>query len=266
MKIGLVMPICTTHAMQVDAWASACENSQPDTPFYVLLNGITPSELPPLPDRIQVLQEPARFEDEKDLWDYCLRFAVAQGWDWCMLIHDDFRIMEPGWEADLALSEGWRVAIASWLGYGLWNKEANSGYPTDGHLAVTFDSMSFGFNVPIFAERGFITDTRWGYGFASWEANGWALQNDYAVWHILGNSWHQWIPNENTRTKLELGAQGHPEIRERYFGISLPSRVIDTEHIEIIDRTVRIAPLGATDQPRVTHCIDAGQEHLHEFE
>lgn len=253
------MPICTRHAMQEESWTAAQRHSKPDTPFYALLNGIAPDQLPPLPDGMQVIYEPSRYEDECDLWNDCLALAVKSGWDWCMVIHDDFRMMESGWEDDLALSEGWRVCLASWLGYGIWTAEANSGYPTSGHLAVALDSFSFGFKVDVFKQRGYVAGSRYGFGYGAWESNAWALQNDYAVWRILLDSWHQWLPNENARSKLGVGAPGHPDIRQRFAGVVLPSEVVDTEHIKILDRIVRIAPEGVTDAGRKADCLNAGQ-------
>lgn len=244
MRFGLVMPVCCRHSMQEEAWTTARKYSRPETPFYVLFNGIDPW---PLPDGIQTLHEPGGFTDEADIWNYCLEMAVANKWDWLFMIHDDFSMREPGWEADMEQSEGWRVAIAGWFAYTHWNEECVGQYPAPGHLATCIDPLSIGFNVKLFAERGYIAKPEWGFGFGAWDVNAWALTQGYAVWHIPLDNWHHWIPNENSRTKMNKGASGHPEIRERWKDQAFPSCVIDGAHIEVCGKRIRIAPIGVSD-------------------
>ena len=189
-----------------------------------------------------------------------------------MVIHDDFQMREPGWEAQLEEAARWRVALASWCCYEQWNEEANSSDASTGHLGVTLDSMSFGFSVEFFRQRGCVSATRFGFGFGAWDAMGYALSKDYACWRILLNSWHQWLPR-NSRSILNVGAPGHPEIKTLWKSV-LPSRVVDPEHVEIAGRRVRIAPDDYTghEQPRRvelrindenTFVTDAGQsQHI----
>lgn len=243
MKVGLIMPICTSHEMQVDSWTSARGNSLPETPFVALFNGREPEAMP---EGTTVVHHPPRFEDEADLWWWCLEYAQAHGWDWCMVIHDDFRITEPGWEKQLEESAGWRVALASWVAYDGWDEQANSSVGISHSFphrhAVVVDSCSFGFRVDLFAERGCIAATRWGYGFGAWDANGWALSQGYAVWRILLNSHHNWKDGgKNTRAMMNIGAPGHPEIKTLWASV-LPAAVADSAHMLVAGKLIRVAP------------------------
>jgi hypothetical protein len=260
MKVGLIIPTCTRHAMQERAWWSCRHFSQRDTPVIALLNGITAGELPPIPEGVEVVQQVGRFEDECDLWQWCLDYAVAQQWDWCMVVHDDFAMREPGWEHQLELAHGWRVALATWCAYSVWDEQANPSLPSVDHLGVTLDSFSFGFRVDLFRERGCVGALRFGYGYGAWEPCIWALQQGYAIWSILLNSDHHWVP-DNTRRVLGLGANGHPHFQSYATGKTevsaatpvLPARRLDGEHIDVAGRAVRIAPKGVTMADVLVH-------------
>lgn len=251
MKVGLIMPVATEHEMVRDSWNAAREMSLPETPFTVLFNGCEPFGPVPPNTAVEVRSHGQRFTDEADLWWWCLEYAEATGWDWCMVVHDDFRMMEPGWESELRKSEGWRVGLASWCCYEAWDESANSGGGASvGHVGVTLDSMSFGFDVRLFRRRGCVAATRFGFGFGAWDAMGWALSQDYACWRIMLNSWHQWLPR-NSRAVLGIGAPGHPEIKDLWASV-LPARVLDAKHVEIAGRRVRVAPPDhrGDEQPR----------------
>lgn len=246
MRFGLVMPVCCRHAMQEEAWTTARQHSRPDTPVYVLFNGIDPF---PLPEGIQTMHADGQgYTEESDMWNYCLTFAVDQSWDWLFIIHDDFSMREPGWEAEMEKSEGWKVALATWFAYEQWNEECVGQYPASGHLATCIDPLSIGFNVNVFKERGYITNSKFGFGFGAWDVNAWALTQGYAIWRIPLNSWHHWLSTEpNARTKMNKGAMGHPEIREQWKGKAFPAKVLDSEHIQVVDKVFRVAPEGLSD-------------------
>lgn len=243
MKCGLIMPVCCRHDMQEEAWTTARRYSRPETPLYVLFNGIEPWSLP---DGIQAIYVAGGYTDEADLWNYGLGFAIEQGWDWVFFIHDDFSMREPGWETEMEKSEGWRVALAGWFAYTDWNKECVGQNPAAGHLATCIDPLSIGFNVAVFQERGYIALPEWGFGFGAWDVNAWALSQGYAVWRIPLDSWHHWLTSGNTRNKMNKGAPGHPQIGERWKDIAFPCRVLDGEHIEVVGQTIRVAPEGQT--------------------
>lgn len=264
MRCGLIVPICTRHSMQQEALRTARSMSRTDTPVIALLNGITAGELEfPIPDGIEVVERVSRFDDECDLWQWGLERACLQDWEWCLYLHDDFSMREPGWEAELEKARGYRVALASWLAYAVWDEEANSGWVTPGPFGVVLDSMSFAFRTDVFASRGCVAETRYGFGFGAWDANAWALEHDYAVWHVRLNSWHQW-DGDNTRGKLGVGASGHPDIRTRFRGVVLPARVADDAHIQIVNRLVRIAPEDSliVDPPRTVSCQINGERFV----
>ena len=244
MKVGLIMTVAVPHSMQEEAWTFAKRNSRPDTPFIVLFNGIPAMEVPEGVERI-FRRDP--FTDEADLWQWGLELAQERGWDWCMFIHDDFKIVEPGWEDELEASAGWRVALASWLGYMDWDIGANTSRSTPHRLAVGLDSMAFGFNVHVFKRRGTVCATRFGFGYGAWDAQAWALSQGYAIWRIMLNSDHQWR-QDNTRTKLARGADGHPWFKDNWQSV-LPSHVIDERHISVAGDLVKIAPHADTPVP-----------------
>ena len=260
MKVGLIIPTCVPHEMQSRSWESAAQFSKPETPIIALINGLRPPPvdeccastfelapkltLDPIPERITPVYINDRFTDECDLWQWGLEFAIERGWDWCMFCHDDFAMTEPGWEDDLAQSEGWRVALASWVTYGVWDDQANTSLPTATHIGVCLDSLSFGFNVKFFEQRGCVGTSRFGYGYGGWEPCAYALRNDMAVWNIRLNSDHQWVSG-NTRGLLSLGADGHPMAKGGYAKDVLPACVVGEHSISVAGRTIRVAPGGA---------------------
>lgn len=243
MNFGLIMPVCTHHAMQQEAWTLARTHSRADTAFIVLFNGCEPM---PVPEGTEAISVP-RFTDEQDLWQWGLNLAVERGWDWTMFIHDDFAMREPGWEADIEQSDGWRVAVASWCVYTEWDEPGGS-YPTPHHLGVTIDSFSFGFRTDVFKARGCVTAMRFGFGFAAWDTCAWALDNGYGIWRIVLNSDHQWMP-DNSRAIQHVGAPGHPEVTLAWKDRIMPARTPDASHIMVAGRMFRIAPQGWTPTP-----------------
>lgn len=243
MKVGIIVPSAVQHDMWQESVELNRQFSKPDTPMYVLYNGLKPQMLP---ENVDGLIAPRVFDDECDLWNFCLGFAYAHGWDWCMMMHDDFAMLEPGWEDELAKAAGWRVALASHLTYDVWDHEAVSANASVGHLGVTIDSFSFAFNVPLFRHRGCVAAARFGFGYGAWDSCAWALQQGYALWRIRLDAKHHWKPH-NTREVLRVGAPGHPEIGAMYRPL-LPARVAGGENIMVANDTIRIAPAGVTDE------------------
>lgn len=242
MKVGLIMTVACNHSMQQEAWEAARRNSHPDTPFIVLFNGIAPMAVC---EGIETIHREQPFTDEADLWWWGVELAVQRGWDWVMFIHDDFRIDAPGWEADLALSDGWCIALASWLAYEEWDVEANTRLPASSHLAVAIDSMAMGINVALFRSRGCVTETRFQFGFGAWDAQAWALERGYAIWRIQLPSDHNWR-NDNSRAVMRKGAEGHPWFKTNW-SVVLPSCVVDAHHISVKGKITRIAPPEASN-------------------
>lgn len=240
MKFGLIMTVCCRNPMQEMAWTSAREHTRPETPFYVLFNGIDPW---PLPDGIQTLHAGEAFTDEADIWNYGLQLAIQNQWDWFVFVHDDFRMMAPGWEASLEQSEGWRVALAGWFLYRRFSDEEIGQYPTPGPIGTCIDPLSIGFKTGIFAERGYVIYPEFQFGFGAWDLNCWLLSEGYAIWRIPLDSWHHWIPNQNSRSMVHKGADGHRMVMDRWKERVLPADVIDGGlSIIVRDRKFRIAP------------------------
>lgn len=237
MKHGVIIPTACAHSMQSYAYDAARRCSRPETPVLVLFNGCDPL---PVPDGVEVVRH-ASFVDESDLWQWCLEHAVRVGWDWCMMVHDDFEMYEPGWEAQLEEAATWRVALASWLTWDVWDEQANTSVASPGRIGVAIDSFTFGFRVDLFAARGFVCAARWGFGYGAWEPNAWALRNDYALLRIVLNCRHQWEPM-NARALLKVPAPGHPEFRAQYGQNVLPARVLDAKRMAVRGRVVQVVP------------------------
>ena len=246
MKIGLIMPVACRQPMQEECWTAAAVNKRPDTPFYVLFNGL--DQWCDLPHNVVSLQEPAEHTDEADLWWRCVTLASDKGWDWVTIIHDDFKICVPGWEDWIENSRGKRVALAAWCAYAAWTIEGNGSFsphltPDENgasQIGVVLDSMGWAIHVPTFMERGCVTEERFGFGFGAWDACGWALEHGYAIWRIRGESWHHWKPNQNTRAMMSRGANGHPRIVTKYVGRSLPASVVNDDTIEVCGKRYSI--------------------------
>lgn len=252
MKIGVVIPTRVHHAMRELSWTGAREHSEAETDVIVLFNGCDPVALP---EGVSTVHQVAPYHDEADLWWDALQLAERRGWDWCMMQHDDFRMMEPGWEAQLRESEGWRVAIAAHCVHAGWSNGSGC-YPSWGRgkpeaygdwpsrLGVTIDSMSFGFRVDVFRARGCVTEGRYGFGFGAWDACAWALMNEYGCWRIQQNAWHHWIEN-NARAILSIGAPGHQDVCARYGAQIFPSEITsDGTSIVRAGHQFRCAPEG----------------------
>lgn len=252
MTVGLVIPICTTHPMQAESITNARRYSLSDTPVIVAINGdMAP---PAVPDGVEILTHGERFSDEADLWNWILALAVERGWDWCMIQHDDFRMEEGGWEAQLALAHDCKVALASWCTYDKWLTGAVSADHSRGYLGVIADPLTLGFRVSLFRERGCLTTMRVGFGYAAWEANGWALEQGYGVWRIRLNGSHQWLVGQNTRDKVApgAGAGGHGEVAGLYKHI-LPAEVVDANAFTLNGQRFEVGAVPPAEKRR-THC------------
>lgn len=241
--------------MQERAWTLARQHSRADTDVILLLNRDESLSKSP-PDDVDIIHRFPAFDDEQDLWQFGLDLAIRRGWDWTMFIHDDFAILEPGWEADIELSADWRVALASWCVYTDWDEPGGS-YPTTHHLGVTVDSMSFGFRTDVFAARGCVTAQRYGFGFGAWDSCAWALDNGYGVWRVQLDSDHQWEPT-NSRVLLRQGAGGHQHVTALWKDRILPARTPDWAHVQAGSRTFRIAPASLQTPPVIRDVITTG--------
>lgn len=252
MKAGVVMGTCIEHGMQNEAWASIRRYSHASTEVVAVLNGEHAPKAPTLPFGVEKMRREAAFTEEADLWQYGFDLALSRGWDWCVFLHDDFALTEScvGWEEELGLLDNWRIALATWTSSENITRDAEpwNHEPTrPGQLRCTLDPCSIAFRMSVFAPRGCFTDLRSSrreyimYGYAAYEAAGWALSQDYAIWQLKGSTDHNWL-EANTRYLLGFGAGGQRATAVKYAGVAFPAEHIDMQHIKIIDRIVRIAP------------------------
>ena len=250
MKFGIVMGTCIPHAMQAEAWRENRRWSRAGTEMVAIFNGTTPDACAALPIGVEAYQAESRFTEECDLWQCGFNIATAKGWDWCVFLHDDFKIFDScvGWEAELEGVADWRVGMATWCpaqGIAANGNPFDTGRP--GRLCCSLDSCSIGFRMSLFGPRGFFTDTRTNdrvsiqYGFGAFESMGWMFSQDHAIWHLQGETCHHWI-YENARILTKAGAGGHQEVAARYRDVSFPAERWDEYHIKVCDRVVRIAP------------------------
>ena len=116
MKFGAVIGICTDRdEYQRAAIESIRAQSEPGTEIVAVFNGIAPFVLPP---GIEALHYKDRIGREQGTWRVVFDLAVARGWDFACDFHDDFSLLEPGWEAEIRRLAGlYRVAIAAFVGY-----------------------------------------------------------------------------------------------------------------------------------------------------
>jgi len=249
MKMGMIIPTRIGLELHKWVWKDARENSRPDTEILALLNGVTRRELldgpgGDIPDGIDVHEMIGPFDDECDLWKWCLDYAVGKGWDWCLVLHDDSMLKEPGWEEEIEEAAGWRVALASHQTYTIWKKNGETGNVVElesPKFGTNCDPCSFGFNVKIFQERGCVSNWRIGFGFGCYETFAWCLGQKYAIRLLSGRLWHHPDWSKNTRDVLNVGANGHEDTKNKFASI-LPAYTEDDKYISIAGERVEIVP------------------------
>lgn len=257
MRFGVVIPIACNHEMQAEALESVRRHSEPQTLIIALLQGEVDVPLPQGVTSIRV----SLFDDEVDLWAWGLATAIEKNWDWCLFVHDDFAMLESGWEDQLRASSGWRVALASWAVYSVWDAEANTSQFTSGPVGVCLDSMAFAFRTDVFRERGCVSEMRYGFGYGAWDACAYALANGMGVWRVHLNSKHQWV-DKNSRAWLGKAAPGHPECRQAFRSKVLPSRVVDETAIEVCGVRHELKGPTAMDREKRTTSVQLNYDQV----
>ena len=242
MRFGVIIPTAVRHEVQNAAWRSALGLSRFDTEVVALLNGITAEELRGIPSGISTIQVDA-FEDECDLRQWCLEYASAHKWDWCLIMHDDLELLEGGWESDIEASKGWKVVMASHLCWTLWDSEACSGMVKGGaeyRIGVALCPASLAINVAAFRKRGFVTNLRRGFGYGQLETTAWGLSQGCAVWRLWGKVYHGANFDKNTRAVNRVFPTSHPGPAP--FLNVLPAEVVDDEHVRVSGKVLKVAP------------------------
>lgn len=227
MKFGMVIGVCIQQTIQNLCIAHARQFSRPDTEIIVLYNGC--GEVCTLPPNVEVMKRENMIGREQGLWVDGLKIAQQRGWDWFVNIHDDFNILEAGWEENVEKAAAkYRIGIAGWCTYPYASENGITGArPEDSNLKtpmhVTVDGCGICFNVDLFTHRGFVTDMDEKCGYGEYEAGFWCIQHGYGIHHIEKNSGHfAGLANiPNTRTLLHLGAGGHQDTYHRYTNAKL---------------------------------------------
>ncbi len=196
------MGTCVPHVHQQNAYRYARDNSLPSTEMVVIFNG-TPVQA--VPDGVECVEVPDRLSQPCGLWPAAFTIAVDRDWEWCAILHDDFWMLEAGWEAKLAAAEReYWIGMAAWCAmdcfdeHGMYIADQCETYGSHGiyqeGLAVVADSMGLAFNMALFSDRGCFCDVpeeSGGYGYGEVEAALWTLQQEWALWH-LDLSWEHY--------------------------------------------------------------------------
>lgn len=211
MKFGLVIFVCTLHEWTVKCCYAARAMSRPDTEVIVVFNGQAPVELDP---GIEVAWLPERLGCENATWPHAYALAVARGWDWCAIVHDDHLLDAPGWEAQLETDAApYRIGLAGWsttqtiadTGANQCQEYPDGSHSTEGPLAVFTDGCGIVFNVALFRERGFFSDANDQFAGMDLEACCWALAQRHAVWGFRLASFHHPPFVRNSRQTFRFG-------------------------------------------------------------
>lgn len=200
MRMGLVIGACVVHAHQQGAFRLAQVHSLPSTEVVVLFNG---TDVQNLPDQVEAIHVPERLNQPCGLWSQIFDLATERQWTWCAILHDDFWMLEPGWEEKLQEANRlYRVGMGVWCGFtgfdgqgrescadGLasFHNQDNGSRQYNEGLAVTPDSMGLVFNMALFGPRGRfcdVPDNGTGYGYGEIEAALWTLQQRWVLWHL----------------------------------------------------------------------------------
>lgn len=221
MKIGAVIGICTDRdPYQRECIDSIRSCSESGTIVVAIFNGIVPFPVAP---GVETMYFPERLGRERGLWKLAFKIALERGWDWCFDFHDDFKLLEPGWEAVLQdLDRRYRLGVAAWTA---WNRMGITGPPgsrsfdsggRDFLLGTAVDGCGFGWNMHLFKRRGKITflDAELGYGEA--DTGLWALNQGWACANIR-TAWEHRKVSSSTRMALNIPAEGLNEVLEAHL-------------------------------------------------
>ena len=173
MKFGVVLGICTDRdADQRRAINSIARFTRKDTEMFAVFNGVKPFEVDP---RYKITHYENLLGREQGLWPLALQIAGEHQWDFVFAPHDDFYLLESGWERWIERAyRTYKIGIASYACWGYADGHAtnpdpkNPNYtvetgnppttgPVDSPLGVAIDGCGVAFNTRLFTQRGWIT-------------------------------------------------------------------------------------------------------------
>lgn len=227
-RIGAVISTALCHEYLPLAMSYLRGNSREDTELALLVNGCRLTcEVHP---RFTVISLAEYVPYLNGVWPRIYALAIERNWDWCVLVHDDMLLTEPGWEAALLQAQDrWHVGLAAWCTYdaiaidGMWY--ALNGGPG---LALIADGCALAFRMSAFRARGCFTDLDLDYGYGDAEASLWCLDQGLAVVNVGQPSHHF---GSIARNRLRLGVGGMDTLIDRYRDLR-PTRVILPNAVE----------------------------------
>ena len=247
MKFGVVVGVCTDRdEHQRRSLQSIVDFSSSDTELICIFNGVEPFDIDP---RYEIIHVPELIGKEQGLWGKAFDIAVERGWDWCANFHDDFFLLESGWEDWLyRINHTHFIAMASFATYktitpvfplsGDYSYESGNN-DAPGFLGVTIDGCGMAFNMELFHQRSMFTSLDVACGYGETEACLWALEKGWASACIPLRSDHHPEGTNNSREVLHVGADGVHEAISSHLSV-LPASVINENQIRVNDKIINV--------------------------